>query len=201
MIKIVIFDDHRERSEAIRLLISLQDDMMCIGLYEDCTDLVKNLTINVPDVVLMDVHMPRVSGLEGVKLVKKYFPEILIIMQTVFEDDDNLFDSLLAGAHSYFLKKTSNKKMMEEIINVIDGESAMTPEIAKRALSYFRENEITAEEKVFPLSDRETSILVHIANGYSLNQIAKDFFFSKTEINNLIRNIYNKMHSNNANLP
>ncbi len=90
MLKIVIFDDHRERREAIRLLVNLQDGMECVGDFEDCSDLVNNLSAISPHVVLMDENMPCISGLEGVRLSKQYFPGTFIIMQTVFEDDENL---------------------------------------------------------------------------------------------------------------
>ncbi|MDN3550026.1 response regulator transcription factor [Mucilaginibacter aquaedulcis] len=197
MIKIVIFDDHRERSEAISLLISFQSNMQCIGIYEDCSDLAQNLASEVPNVVLMDVHMPGVTGLEGVKLLKKYFPETLIIMQTVFEDDDNLFDALVAGAHSYILKKTTNSKLIEEIITVYNGGASITPEIANRALNYFHKSVANNEENAPALSNSEEILLTQFSKGYSIMQIAGDLSVEVSEINFLIRNIYQKMHRSN----
>src|SRR3954463_10527509 len=106
MIKIAIFDDHKERREALKLLIGFEDEMVVTGDYDNCTNLVENLTANPPDVVLMDIDMPKVNGIEGVKLLHQHFPHTFIIMQTVFEEDEKIFNSVLAGAHGYILKKT-----------------------------------------------------------------------------------------------
>jgi DNA-binding NarL/FixJ family response regulator len=195
MLKIVIFDDHRERREAIRLLISLQDEMACIGDFEDCTDLVNNLTANPPDVVLMDVNMPGVTGIEGVKLLQQYFPKTFIIMQTVFEDDENLFNCLVAGADGYLLKIASNDRLIDAIFDIVQGIANMTPAIAKRMLNYFEKTRQTTREDSSTLTKDEENILIQLANGFSKKQIALDFFISEAEARDAIMNIYHKLHS------
>jgi DNA-binding NarL/FixJ family response regulator len=194
MLKIVIFDDHRERREAIRLLIDLQDRMECIGDFEDCTDLVNNLAANPPDVVLMDVNMPGVTGIEGVKLLQQYFPKTFIIMQTVFEDDENLFNCLVAGADSYLLKKASNDKLIDAIFDVVKGIVYMTPGIAKRTLTYFEKNHQPSTEES-TLSKDEEIVLTQLAGGFSQKQMTINFFTSEAAVQNSIRNIYGKLHS------
>lgn len=134
MIKIAIFDDHQSRREALRMLISLHPEMECTADFEDCSNLVKNLFVNPPDVALMDINMPGVDGIQGVKLLRKHFPGTYIIMQTVFEDDDKIFDCLLAGAHGYILKKATNEKLIDGILEVLSGGAPMIPTVAKRAL-------------------------------------------------------------------
>jgi DNA-binding NarL/FixJ family response regulator len=196
MLKIVIFDDHRERREAIRLLISLQEEMECIGDFEDCTDLVNNLNTNPPDVVLMDVNMPGVTGIEGVKLLQQYFPKTFIIMQTVFEDDENLFNCLVAGADGYLLKKASNDKLIDAILDVVQGIASMTPEIAKRALACFEKARQTTRDDSSALTKYEENILTQLADGFSQKQIALDFFTSEAEARNAIKDIYHKLHCN-----
>ncbi|PTS98532.1 DNA-binding response regulator [Pedobacter sp. HMWF019] len=197
MIKIAIFDDHKERREALKLLISLQDNMECIADFEDCTNLVENLRSNVPDVVLMDIYMPGVDGITGVKLLMENYPQTRIIMQTIFEDDENLFNSLLAGADGYLLKKATNEKLIEGILEVMDGGGPMSPGIAKRVLEYFsKKNKV--KQDVYNLSKRELDILSYLVKGFSHKMIATELFISPFTVNNHIKNIYNKMHVHNV---
>lgn len=194
MIKIIIFDDHKDRREALKLMISLQHDMDCIGEYENCSNLVSDLKLNPPDVVLMDIHMPETDGIEGVKLLKKYFPDTFIIMQTVFEDDENLFNSLLAGADGYILKKAPNEKLIAGIHEVVNGGAPMTPAIAKRVLEYFSKKNSKTQKELYELSKREIDILSCLVKGYSQKMIASTLFISPFTVNNHIKNIYQKMH-------
>jgi len=192
MIKIVVFDDHKHRRDALKLMISLNKELECIGDYEDCSNLVANLSANVPDVVLMDIHMPGVDGIEGVKLLRKHFPQTYIIMQTVFDDDDNLFNSLLAGAHGYLLKNTPTDKIIESILEVANGGAPMTPSIARRVLAYFSQKPASNKEE-YNLSPRETEILQWLVKGYSQKMVAAELYLSKHTINNHIKNIYQKL--------
>lgn len=197
MIKIAIFDDHRHRREALKFMIGLNQEMECTGDYEDCSNLVANLSTNTPDVVLMDIHMPGVDGIEGVKLLQKHFPQTFIIMQTVFDDDDNLFNSLLAGAHGYLLKNTPGDKIIEGIKEVAEGGAPMTPSIARRVLSYFSKKPVNNKEE-YNLSARETEILEWLVKGYSQKMVAAELYLSKHTINNHIKNIYQKLQVHNV---
>ena len=193
MIKIVIFDDHKHRCEALKFMINLHSGLKCIGEYEDCSNLVANLSANPPDVVLMDIHMPGVHGIEGVKLLRKHFPQTFIIMQTVFDDDENLFNSLLAGAHGYLLKNTPVDKIIEGILEVVDGGAPMTHSIARRVLAYFSKKPASIREE-YNLSARETEILEWLVKGYSQKMVAAELYLSKFTVNNHIKNIYAKLH-------
>lgn len=198
MIKIAIFDDHKERREALKLLISLQQDMECICDFEDCSYLVERLRSNVPDVVLMDIYMPGVDGIQGVKLIMENFPETRIIMQTIFEDDENLFNSLLAGADGYLLKKATNEKIIEGIFEVMNGGAPMSPGIAKKVLEYFSKKNNKVKQDTFNLSKRELDILGCLTKGFSHKMIAAELFISPFTVNNHIKNIYHKMHVHNV---
>ena len=193
MIKIVIFDDHAERRNALKLLISFNSDMLCIGDYEDCSDLVENLRVDLPDVVLMDIHMPGVDGIEGVKLLQQHYPQVLIIMQTVFEDDDNLFKCLQAGAHGYILKQTPNDKVIEAIRDVVDGGAPMTPSIARRVLQHFGNKKMKSYNESYNLSKRELDILGQLVKGLSHKMIAAELDISIFTVNNHIKNVYQKL--------
>src|SRR5215216_6584924 len=151
MIKIAIYDDHPQRREALKLLIGLEEEMKCIGNFENCTNIVEDLKTDPPDVVLMDIDMPGVNGIEGVKLLRKHFPNTLIIMQTVFEDDDKIFNSILAGAHGYILKKTPPEQLIEGIYDVMNGGAPMTATVARKVLQMFRNQTPKSEVERFDL--------------------------------------------------
>lgn len=194
MIKIAIFDDHKHRRDALRLMISLRKDMECIGDFENCRNLVENLKNNVPDVVLMDINMPEVDGIEGVKLLQKYYPATYIIMQTIFEEEEKIFNCLLAGAHGYILKNAPNDKMIEGILEVVNGGAPMTPSIARRVLGYFNKKSEKNNKEEYNLSKREMDILNFLVKGYSHKMIAAELFLSIFTVNNHIKNIYTKLH-------
>ena len=193
MIKIAIFDDHQNRREALKLLIGLEKEMQCVGDYENCENLTNNLSINPPDVVLMDIDMPKVNGIEGVKLVRKNFPDTFIIMQTVFEDDEKIFNSIIAGAHGYILKKTPPEKLIEGIYDVVNGGAPMTATVARRVLELFQ-RQSSHNEETFNLSERELEILRLLVKGLSHKMIAPELHISVFTVNNHIKNIYQKLH-------
>ena len=193
MIKVAVFDDHKARREALELLISLQPGMQCIAAFEDCSNLANNLKINPPDVALMDINMPRVDGIEGVKLLQEHFPATYIIIQTVFDDDEKIFNCLTAGAHGYILKKAPNEKLIEAIHEVINGGAPMTASIAKRVLDFFNKRSKRNTE-TFDLSKREIEVLTELVNGLSHKMIAAKLFISVFTVNNHIKNIYEKLH-------
>lgn len=193
MTTIAVFDDHAERREALKLLIGFQKDMACIGDFEDCSGLVDNFRNGAPDVVLMDIHMPGIDGIAGVKLLQQHFPETYIIMQTVFEDDDNLFNCLQAGAHGYILKKTPNDKIIEAIHEVVNGGAPMTPAIARRVLQHFGKKTSVQADDVYNLSSREKDILTHMVKGLSHKMIASELHISVFTVSNHIKNIYQKL--------
>jgi DNA-binding NarL/FixJ family response regulator len=200
MVKIAVFDDHQARREALRLLISLDPEMELSGEYEDCSNLVNNIKNNIPDVALMDIYMPGIGGIDGVKLFKAYYPETYVIMQTIFDDDDNLFNCLLAGADGYILKKSPNEKLLEGIQEVVHGGAPMTPSIAKRVLEHFSNKSKTTKkaQTEYELSKREIDVLSFLVKGLSQKMIAAELFISVFTVNNHMKNIYQKMHVHNA---
>ncbi|MFT3704330.1 MAG: response regulator transcription factor [Agriterribacter sp.] len=194
MTTIAVFDDHAERREALKLLIGFQKDLACIGDYEDCSTMVERFREAAPDVVLMDIHMPGIDGIEGVKLLRRHFPDVLIIMQTVFEDDDHLFTCLQEGAHGYILKKTPNAKIIEAIHEVVDGGAPMSPSIARRVLLHFgKKPAVPNNDENHNLSKRELDILNNLVKGMSHKMIAAALSISVFTVSNHIKNIYQKL--------
>ena len=197
MIKVALFDDHSERRDALSLLLGIQQDMQCVGAFENCAHLTSDLKNNIPDVVLMDIDMPEVNGIEGLKQLRKHFPQTLVIMQTVFEDDEKIFASILAGANGYILKKTAPDKLIAAIHEVIDGGAPMTASIARRTLDLFRNMPATTDAG-HNLSPREHEILSLMVKGYSHKMVSGELGISVYTVNNHIKKIYGKLEVHNA---
>jgi DNA-binding NarL/FixJ family response regulator len=145
-----------------------------------------------PDVVLMDIQMPEADGIQGVKTINELFPNIKVIMQTVFEDDDKIFDAIRFGAAGYILKKAEPQKIIDAINEVVAGGSPMTPSIATKVLGYFRKKEVDNSE-LYRLSEREKEILVLLVDGKSYKMIADALSISYHTVNSHIKKIYEKL--------
>ncbi len=194
MIKVIVFDDNDSRREGLSLLLNAMEDMECVGAFDDCRNVVERVRQVNPDVVLMDINMPHVDGIEGVKLLKASFPELKIIMQTVFEDEDKILAAISAGADGYILKQKSPVKLIEGIQEVLNGGAPITPTVAGKILKLFG-NRITPskeEEKIY-LTKREREILTLLVEGHSYKMIAAKCFITYATVNTHISNIYEKL--------
>ncbi|MEO6667877.1 MAG: response regulator transcription factor [Ferruginibacter sp.] len=194
VLKVAIFDDNKPRRDLLQLLLNTSDGLTCSGKYEDCRDLVSKLSVNLPDVVLMDIDMPYVNGIEGLKLIRNNFPKIKVLMQTVFEDDDKIFDAIISGADGYMLKKTKPAKLLEAIADVMEGGAPMTPTVARQVLLLFNNRHQRIEKKDFSLTTREQEILNYLVQGLSYKMIADKCNVSYPTVNSHISHIYEKLH-------
>ena len=192
MTSIVIFDDNPGRRESLRMLLESHKEFIVTGDFEDCSKVKAQIEQLQPDVVLMDIQMPLVDGLEGVRIIKGYFPNIHVIMQTVFEDDEKIFDAMRYGASGYILKKTDPRQIIQAIEEVRNGGSPMTPSIATRVLHFFRQQHESKPE-TYGLSEREKEILQYLVNGLSYKMIADKLEISYNTVNSHIKNIYDKL--------
>ena len=197
-IKVAVFDDNKHRRMGLELLINSTSKLSCVGAFEDCRDVLKNIQSCFPNVVLMDIDMPHVNGVEGVKLISTNFPEIKILMQTVFEDDEKIFASICAGAHGYILKKTPPQKLIESIFDVMEGGAPMTPSIARQVLHLFYNQNKRSSRKDFDLSEREHEILTLLVEGLSYKMIADHCKISFNTVNTHISHIYRKLQVNSV---
>jgi len=145
-----------------------------------------------PDVVLMDIAMPIVDGISGVSIIKKNFPAIRIIMQTVYEDEEKIFASLKAGAEGYILKNASAEKITQSIEEVYQGGAYMTPSVALRVMNYF--NKPDQEEDKYNLTAREKEVLKLLSEGLSYKMVADSLGISYFTVNAHIKKIYEKLH-------
>lgn len=192
-IRVTVFDDNKTLRNGLELLINSSDRLTCSGAFQDCLHVIDNIKNTKPDVVLMDIDMPYVNGIEALKLVRQKFPALKILMQTVFEDDDKVFASICAGADGYILKKTSPSKLIESIIEVSEGGAPMTPSVARQVLRLFSQTNRLSNGTEFNLSEREHEILSLLVQGLSYKMIAEHCFISYATVNTHVKHIYEKL--------
>jgi DNA-binding NarL/FixJ family response regulator len=192
MIRLAIYDDNVQRRDSLKALLSLTEGMKCVADFPDCSDVVEQMEEYYPDVVLMDIEMPRVDGINGVSLIKKSFPEIKVIMQTVFEDPEKIFACLQAGAEGYILKTASAEKITQSIEEVYQGGAYMTPSVALRVMQYFIKP--PGQENPHGLTPKEKDVLKHLSDGLSYKMVADKLGISYFTVNSHVKKIYEKLH-------
>ena len=194
-IRVTIFDDNQRVLDALRMLVDGTEGFVFAGAYENCNHLVANLETSQPDVVLMDIDMPGISGIEAVKVIRQKFPAIQVLMQTVFDDDEKVFDAILAGAGGYILKNTPPATILESIREVSHGGAPMSPGIARKVLRLFSQNILPKEKKEdYHLSPREKEVLALLVNGKSYKMIAAELSITYDTVRAHMKKIYEKLH-------
>jgi two-component system, NarL family, nitrate/nitrite response regulator NarL len=194
--RIIIFDDNEERLKSVEMLLNLSADFECAGTFKNCANLVEDIESTNPHLVLMDIDMPGLNGIQATQLVRKHFDALPVIMQTIFEENDKIFDSLRAGANGYLLKKTSPENFLESLKEALDGGAPMTASIASKVLHYFAAEQ--EAKKDYHLTQREKEILSMLVKGYSYKIIAAECKIAYNTVNNHIRNIYDKLYVSSA---
>lgn len=189
-ISVAIVEDDKEIRDLLELLIDRSPGFSCKHVFSDCENALEPIKKHLPDVVLMDVELPGMSGIEGIKKLKESVPGTDFIMLTIREDDDTVFKSLAAGATGYLLKDTPPTKLLAGIKEVYQGGSPMTSNIARKVTSSFHSNTSS------PLSEREKEILEKLCDGQNYNAIADSLYISGHTVRAHIKNIYRKLHVN-----
>jgi DNA-binding NarL/FixJ family response regulator len=196
IIRVAIFEDYKDLRNGLYQLINGTEGLCCTGAFPDCGKLIKNIEQSKPDVVLMDIKMPGISGIEAAKMIRAYNPAIRILMQTVFEDDDKIFAAICAGASGYILKKTAPAVLLESIREVYNGGAPLTGSIAGKVLQMFQKIALPPLKDNITLSAREKEILACLVNGMSYKMIAESCSISYDTVRFHMKNIYEKLHVN-----
>lgn len=192
MINIVVYDDNEARRKSLEALLTLSDGVNCIGSFSDCSHVLFDMKQLQPSLVLMDIEMPNVNGIEGVKLIKSNFPKIKVVMQTVFDDDEKIFAALQAGAEGYILKNASAEKIIQSVVDVYKGGAYMTPSVAFRVMKYFN-NSAVADTNDMNLTIKEKEVLKNLTDGLSYKMVADKMRITYFTVNSHIKKIYEKL--------
>ncbi|MEX0647597.1 MAG: response regulator transcription factor [Balneolaceae bacterium] len=196
MIKIGIVEDNVKIRNLIQRYLDMQKEMSCSVAVDSVEEMLDHLKkFDAPDVLLMDIQLPGMSGIEGIGIIKKEYPDIEILMLTVYHDSHKIFDSLVAGASGYLLKHTSLPEIKESIENLVTGGAPMSPQIARKVIQYFKKSE-PQQKPESNLTSREQDIVNGLVDGLSYKLIADRYDISIDTVRAHIRNIYKKLHVN-----
>jgi DNA-binding NarL/FixJ family response regulator len=191
-ITVSIVEDNDQLRTTLARVLNRADGFSCVSQYPNAEDAVKNLPEVKPDVVLMDINLPGMNGVECVKQLKKLLPAVQIIMLTVYEDTENIFSALTAGANGYMLKRTTTKELLEAITEVHRGGSPMTMHIARKVVQSLQHTAATAQPTE-NLSEREQQVLDLLSQGLMYKEIAEKLGISYETVHTYIRRIYEKL--------
>ena len=196
-IEVLIYEDNNEMRDGLAQLIGRTAGLKLSGAFADCMATEAQVKKLVPDVILMDIDMPVINGIQAVQLIRHFDTDVQILMLTVFDTNEKIFDALCAGASGYLLKKTTPSKIVEAINDVHTGGTPMTPEIAKKVLGHFSKQPLKNKAH-YNLTDREKDILFCLTQGYSYKMIASQLQISIDTVRFYIKQIYLKLQVNSA---
>ncbi len=192
-IHVAVVEDNKELREGLQELIRSAAGLSCVGAFGTCADLLGNVDSILPEVILMDIGLPGLSGIECTRKVKQQYPSCNILMLTVYDDDGKIFNSICNGASGYLLKKTSPSKILEAIREIHAGGAPMTGKIARRVLQMFQKTNTSAASDP-GITEREKEILQGLVEGLSYKMLAEKYFISIDTVRTHIKHIYDKLH-------
>ena len=200
MIDVIIVEDKRNIREGLAALIGGTEGLRCCAQYGNCEDMLAKVQSDEPDVILMDIGLPGMSGIDGIREVKKILPDVTIVVSSVYEDDDNIFEALCEGASGYLVKNTPPSRLVDAISEAHKGGAPMSSIIARKVVTLFQKRYKRASKDDVTLSDREKEILTGLSDGDSYASVADSLFISVDTVRYHIRNIYQKLqvHSQSA---
>ncbi len=198
-ITVICFDDNKNLLESVSLLLSTTNNIQLVGSYDSYHNIHEVVNKKKPDVILMDIDMPPLSGIDAVKRLRTQYPDLPVLMLTGFEDDEKVFASLCAGANGYILKNTKMESLISQIREVYEGGAPMTPIIARKVLNQFAKVQPQkAADENYNLSNREKDVLQLLVQGKSYKMIADELNISYETVHSHIRKIYQKLQVNSV---
>ncbi len=191
-ISVAIIEDRRELREGLAMLIGGTEGFSCKGKYVRMEDALRRIGTEMPDLVLCDIGLPGMDGIEGIKYLKEMFPDLLVVMLTIYDDDERIFNALCAGACGYLLKKTPPLRLLEALSDAVAGGSPMSPEVARRVITLFREIR-PPERSDYDLSPHETRLLKMLVEGHNYKTAALEIGVTVHAVSFHMRRIYEKL--------
>jgi DNA-binding NarL/FixJ family response regulator len=192
IIKVAIIEDERDIREGLTLIIKATDGYQCTGSFRSMEEALEKISFDLPDVVLADIGLPGMNGIEGIRLLKERHPNLLTLMLTVYDDDEIIFDALCAGACGYLLKKTPPVRLLESLREAMNGGAPMSPEVARRVIKLFQA--IRPPERAdYKLTPHELRLLKLLVEGHNYKTAAVEVGVSVTTVAFHMRNIYEKL--------
>lgn len=191
-IKTAIIEDQDDIREGLASLIGFTPGFKCTGSYQSMEEALDKIRRDIPDVILSDIGLPGMDGIQGIKILKERYPKMLILMITVYDDDERIFDALCAGANGYLLKRIPPMRLLESLREAVDGGSPMSPEVASKVIKLFREFR-PPETVDYDLTPHETRLLKLLVDGHNYNTAAKELKNSVNTVKFYIKRIYEKL--------
>jgi DNA-binding NarL/FixJ family response regulator len=192
VIKVAIIEDQRNIRDCLSFLVSGTEGFSCTGSYRTMEEALDKIPRAMPDIVLSDIGLPGMDGIKGVRILKERYPDLVILMLSVYNDDDRIFDAICAGATGYLLKKTQPARLIESIKEAVQGGAPMSPEVARRVMEIFREFH-PSERVDYNLTPHETRLLKLFVQGHNYKTAAAELGLSVNTISFHVRNIYDKL--------
>jgi DNA-binding NarL/FixJ family response regulator len=192
VIKVVIIEDRREIREGLATLIQFTEGYTCTGQFYSMEEALQKMTANAPDVALLDIGLPGMSGIEGIEILKARYPQLLILVLTVYDDDERIFRALCAGACGYLLKKTPPARLLDSIGEAVAGGAPMSLEVARRVVTLFRKF-APPKDVDYQLTPHETRLLKLLVDGYTFKNVAAKLGVTIYTVSFHMRNIYEKL--------
>ena len=196
-ISVCIVEDNKDIRQALEQIVSMSEGYFMAGSFPDAESALAGLPALQPDIVLMDINLGGMSGIEVVRILKPRFPDMLFMMCTVYEEDEQIFEALAAGANGYILKKTAPAKLLESIRELHEGGAPMSSQIARKVVAAFNRAPKAPLAKLDSLSNRESEILVLLAKGLLYKEIASQLNIAQETVRKHVYHIYEKLHVNN----
>ena len=191
-IKVAIIEDRREIREGLGTLINFTEGFECVGLYNSMEEAIASIRHRMPNVILSDIGLPGMDGIEGVKIIKEKYPQIVILMLSVYEDDERIFHALCAGAVGYLLKKTPPTKILESLREAMSGGAPMSPEVARRVITVFKDYSPPGRVD-YDLTPHEIRLLKLLVEGHTYKSAADQLNVTSNTIAFHLKNIYDKL--------
>jgi DNA-binding NarL/FixJ family response regulator len=191
-IRVAIVEDRREIREGLAMIINGTPGFRCSGSYRSMEEALERIGTELPDVVLNDIQLPGMNGIEGIRILKERYPKLVVLMLTVYDDDDRIFEALCAGASGYLLKKTPPARLLESLREAVAGGAPMSPEVASRVITLFREFRPVESAKC-ELTPHETRLLRLFVDGHNYKTAAAELGVTVHTISFHLRSIYDKL--------